>query len=143
MPALKPAYEVFCQSYVANPNATFAARDAGYHPDYAKQQGYRLLRRPVIAGRIAELRAEIAERECLTPGAMLAKLENAFRAALKKDQPAAAARIVESQAKLVGQLAKSSAGAPSEHGDLEILRAALASMAKQLGLPVPQLVKSA
>jgi phage terminase small subunit len=143
MPSLKPAYEAFCQAYVANPNATSAARDAGYHPDYAKQQGYRLLRRPVIVGRIAELRAEIAERECLTPGAMLAKLENAFRAALKRDQPAAAARIVESQAKLVGLLAKSSAGAAAERTDLETLRAALLSMAKQLGLPAPQLIKSA
>jgi phage terminase small subunit len=142
MPSLKPAYEVFCQSYVANPNATIAARDAGYHPDYAKQQGYRLLRRPAIVGRIAQLRADIAERECLTPGAMLAKLENAFRAALKRDQPAAAARIVESQAKLVGQLTKPAGDAAPARADLESLRAALSSMAKQLGLPAPQLAKS-
>ena len=64
--------------------------------------------------------------------ALLAKLEAAFLAALKKDQPAAAARIVEIQAKLGGLLARH-ADAAEPNG----VRAAITSMAKQLGLAAP------
>jgi phage terminase small subunit len=137
MPTLKPAYEAFCQAYVANPNATSAARDAGYSFEHAHQQGYRLLRRAPIVRRLAELRSLQAERECMAPEALLSKLETAFRAALKMDQPAAAARIIEVRAKIAALLAKASVpgAGDSAHG---ATRAALAAMAKQLGLPVPQ-----
>jgi len=137
MPALKQTYEAFCQAYVANPNATAAAQSAGYLLDHAHQQGYRLMRRPAIAERIAELRSQQAERECLAPEALLSKLDAAFRAALKNDQPAAAARIVEAQAKIAAMSMKMGAhhGAPA----LDALRKALSGMAKQLGLPEPQL----
>jgi phage terminase small subunit len=137
MPALKPAYEAFCQAYVANPNATSAAQSAGYDFSYAHQQGYRLMRRPAIAERIAELRHLQAERECLAPEALLSKLDAAFRAALKNDQPGAAARIVEAQAKIVALVMKTGAGAAAGSA-LDATRAALAGMAKQLGLPAPQ-----
>ena len=138
MPALKPAYEAFCQAYVANPNATSAAQSAGYDFNYAHQQGYRLMRRPAIAQRIAELRSLQVERECLAPEALLSKLDAAFRAALKNDQPAAAGRIVESQAKIAGVILKTGLGAPAGESALDATRAALAAMAKQLGLPAPQ-----
>ncbi|MCD6074538.1 MAG: phage terminase, small subunit [Rhodospirillales bacterium] len=137
MPALKPEYEAFCQAYLINSNATRAARDAGYAPDHAHQQGYRLLRRAPIVRRLAQLRTELVERECLTPDALLAKLETAFQAAMKKDQPIAAARIVEAQAKLAALVAKT--GAAGAGGDAQrATRAAVAQMAKQLGLPAPQ-----
>jgi phage terminase small subunit len=142
MPSLKPTYEAFCQSYVANLNAALAARDAGYVQEYANRQGWRLLRRPLVQRRIAELRTELAERECGTPAALLAKLETAFRASLKKDQPAAAARVVETQAKLVGMLAKTGSPLPSAaQDDIALMRGALTQMAKQLGLAVPNLAK--
>ena len=140
MPALKPTYEAFCHAYVAIPNATLAARSAGFALEHANQQGYRLMRRAAIQGRIAELRAALAERECLAPGALLSKLETAFHAAIKKDQPAAAARVVEAQAKIVGALAKSGAdiGASLDGQALAQTRAALESVAKQLGLAAPR-----
>ena len=139
---LKPKYEDFCRFYLANHNAAAAARNVGYSVDNAHQQGHRLLRRPAILRRLAELRAALVERECRTPDALLAKLEAAFAAALKKDQPAAAARIVESQAKLNCQSAPAGAGTAADAADLHAamaaIRAALAAMAKQLGLAVPQ-----
>jgi len=140
MPTLKPSHEAFCHAYVANPNATLAARGAGFAFEHANQQGYRLMRRATIQRRIAELRAELAERECLAPGALLSKLEPAFHAAIKKDQPAAAARVVEAQVKIVSVLAKSGAviGAPLDGEALARTRAALESVAKQLGLPAPR-----
>jgi phage terminase small subunit len=138
MPALKPTYEAFCQAYVANPNATAAAQAAGYLLDHAHQQGYRLMRRPAITGRIAELRQAQAERECLTPEALLSKLDAAFHAALKNDQPAAAARIVEAQAKIATMFMKMDGMGAKGVAALDATRAALAAMAKQLGLPAPQ-----
>ena len=142
MSALKPAYETFCQSYVIYPNASEAAREAGYSFENAGQQGYRLLRRATIARRIAELRAEQAERECLSPDALLSKLEAAFRAALKNGQAVAAARIVESQAKLSCLRAKpgveTSARAAQDAHAHAATRAAITVMAKHLGLAAPQ-----
>ena len=142
MSALKPAYETFCQSYVIYPNATEAAREAGYAFEHASQQGYRLLRKAAIARRIAEVRAELAERECLSPDALLTKLEAAFRSALKGGQAVAAARVVETQAKLAGLLAKPSrenAGRAAQDAQAHTAtRAAMAVMAKHLGLAAPQ-----
>jgi phage terminase small subunit len=137
MSIFKPAYEAFCRAYVAQPDATLAARSAGYSFENAHQQGYRLIRRTAILRRIGELRAELAERECLAPGALLAKLEIAFHAAIKKDQPAAAARIVETQAKLAALLQKSGAAVAGDAA-LDATRNALNVMAKQMGLPAPR-----
>jgi phage terminase small subunit len=136
MPALKTKYERFCRAYVANPNAAEAARRAGYSADHAKHQGHRLLARPAIVARVAELRAELAARECLSLDALLAKLEIAFAAALEHDQPAVAARIVDSQARLAASFAKLRGGEPERPGG-EPTRAALARIARQLGVAPP------
>ena len=136
MPALKTRYERFCQAYLTDPNAAEAARRAGYSEDHAKHQGHRLLRRPVVAARLAELRAELAARECLSLDALLAKLEIAFAAALKNDLPAVAARIVDSQARLTASFAKLRGGEPERPGG-ESTRAALARIARQLGVVPP------
>lgn len=137
MSHLKPAHEAFCRAYVANPNATNAARSAGYSFENAHQQGSRLMRRAAIVRRIGELRIELAERECLAPAALLSKLETAFHAAIKKDQPAAAARVIEAQAKLAALFRKSGEGDAS-NAALDATRNALNVMAKQLGLAPPR-----
>jgi phage terminase small subunit len=137
MRSLKPAYEAFCRAYVANPNATLAARSAGYAFEHGYQQGYRLMRRAPILRRIGELRAELAERECLAPGALLAKLETAFHVAIEKDQPAAAARVIEAQARLAALFDKSEAPSARDAAQ-DATRNALNAMAKQLGLPAPR-----
>ena len=146
MPALKPKYEAFCQAYLVDPNAAAAARQAGYAEACANRQGYKLLRRPAIAQRQAALRAELAARECMNPDALLAKLETAYRKALDKDQPVAAARIclreaeaslrrrqvVDSQAKLAQRIPAridEKSAADQTAAELAQIRAALAQMA--------------
>lgn len=138
MPIPKLKYEQFCQSYLETGNAAAAAREAGYAEDYAAQQGHRLLRRPAVAARLAELRAEIAARDCLNPDALLVKLEAAYRSALENDKPAIAARVVADQAKLAAQYARLSGG--GEGGlapGAEPTRAALSRIARQLGVSGP------
>ena len=140
MPALKPRYEAFCLNYLAYANATEAARAAGYAFESAAQQGSRLLRRPNVVQRLAELRAELVAREC-QGDAQLAKLEIAFRAALKKDQPGAAGRIAEIQTKLAVLLGKAGLGLRGAGESLpagaEPTRAALTRIARVLGVAVP------
>ena len=136
MPSLKPRHEAFCRYYVTHLNAAEAARAAGYSERTGANQGYRLLRRPAVAARLAELRDEIAARDCLTLGAQLSKLEAAYRAALAKNQPAAAAAIIRAEVALPALFATSER---ADKGDAAVaeLRAQLAQMAKALGLPAP------
>jgi hypothetical protein len=137
MPRLKAKYEDFCRSYMNTANASEAARAAGYAFESAAQQGHRLLRKPAIAARLAELRAELVAREC-HGDAQLAKLELAFRTAINKGQPAAAARVVEAQTKLALLLGST---APRADDGLppgsESTRAALTRIARHLGIPGP------
>lgn len=102
MPTLKTQYEEFCQAYVRSPNAGEAAQEAGYTFEHRYQQGYRLLQRADISQRIAELRAAVAERECVRVEALLTKLETSYRQALKDRNSTAAVRVIELQAKLAG-----------------------------------------
>ena len=133
MPRLKAQYETFCQHYVVSGNAAEAARRTGYSEAFANRQGYRLLRRPAVAQRLAALRAEIAARDCMSLDAQLTKLETAYRQALEKAQPTAAARIIESQTKLAREFARTETETAAVAG----LRAELARLAKLLGLPAP------
>ena len=116
MPQLKPKYEEFCRLYLACHNASEAAEQAGYSHESRHNQGHRLLRRPAIVARIAELRAEIAERECRSEAALLAKLEAAHRRAARADNPVWAAQIVKLQATLPALLAQSRLASSSRAG---------------------------
>ena len=139
MPPRRSRVDAFCQAYLAEPNAAEAARHAGYSATYANRQGWRLLRHPAVAERLAALRAELAERECLSRNAQLAKLEAAYRAAMAKAQPGVAGRLVESQIKLTGRFAETDAGLAAEWAaECAALRAALVEMARLAGLPAPR-----
>ena len=150
MPQLKPKYEEFCRLYLACHNASEAAEQAGYSHESRHKQGHRLLRRPAIVARIAELRAEIAERECRSEAALLAKLEAAHRRAARADNPLWAAQVVKLQATLPAllaqsRLASSRAGAEDRSGiaavaeTAQATRAALVALARQLGVTLPEL----
>lgn len=52
--------EAFCLEYAAGASGAEAARRSGYSEKSAKQRAAELVRRPVIAARIAELQAETA-----------------------------------------------------------------------------------
>jgi hypothetical protein len=135
MPTLKPRYETFCQEYAIHANASVAADIAGYED--GEKQGWRLLRRPEIVARIAELRAEQAALDGLSLHAQLSKLEAAFHVARDAGDAIAMARIVEIGARLPGLFAKSGLGELTPAGG-ESTRAALTRIARQLGVAEPQ-----
>lgn len=58
---LSPQYELFAQHYAADFNASRAAIRAGYSPNGAGVQGFRLLKNAKISERIREIRDEIAD----------------------------------------------------------------------------------
>lgn len=78
------------------------ARAAGYAPGSARNAGYRLLRDPLIAIRIAEIQREMAHSHCLDVDVLLGKLENIYRRAVDDHHFSAATRAVELQARLAG-----------------------------------------
>jgi phage terminase small subunit len=102
MRRLKPRHERFCRSFVECTNASVAAKVAGYAPTSARNAGYRLLRHPRIAERIAQIQQETAEVHCRNVDVLLGKLETIYRRAVDDHHFSAAARAVELQAKLAG-----------------------------------------
>ena len=57
--ALNEKQEKFAQNYILHRNATEAAKAAGYSPESAKNQGYRLLQNSEIKTRVEELESEL------------------------------------------------------------------------------------
>ena len=62
MADLTPKQERFCQEYLVDLNASAAARRAGYSKATARAIGNENLQKPDVAERIAEMRAQQAER---------------------------------------------------------------------------------
>jgi phage terminase small subunit len=109
MGKLKSRQERFCQRFVESANAAAAARAAGYSAAAARNAGYRLLRRPRIAARIAAIQAEIARDACRDVDVLLGKLETIYRRSVADHRFSTAARAVELQARISG-LARHSYG---------------------------------
>ena len=99
---MKARQERFCRWFVELANAAAAARAAGYAPRGAKIAGYRLLRHPRIAKRIAAIEAETARLHSQTSDVLVGKLENVYRRAVVDHQFHAAARAVDLQARIRG-----------------------------------------
>lgn len=97
---LNSRQERFCRAYLAFPNATHAAKSAGYNPRSAAMQGSRLLTRPDVRARLRAMQSDVAERTCARTDALLAKLESVFQRALEFHQFHAAGKAVEAQARL-------------------------------------------
>jgi hypothetical protein len=102
MTPLKARQERFCRRFTEFGCATTAARAAGYAPRWAKTAGYRLLRHPRIAARIAAIEAETARVHSRTSDVLVGKLENVYRRAVVDHQFQAAARAVDLQARIRG-----------------------------------------
>ncbi|MEK9725732.1 MAG: terminase small subunit, partial [Rhodospirillaceae bacterium] len=81
MPFL-PRQERFCRAFVHYGTASTAAQSAGYAPQSANRQGWRLLRAPRIQARIRELQAELAAHQDRADDAIFGKLEVVYRRAL-------------------------------------------------------------
>ncbi len=108
--SLRPRHEAFCQHFVLLGNATDAAARAGYSYEWARNQGYRLMRQPAIQARVAEIRAGLARVYCLDAGVLLGKLEAVYQRAIGNLDFHAAARSVEIQARIAGHVDKKKAG---------------------------------
>jgi len=102
MTPLRARQERFCRWFVELANGAAAARAAGYAPKWANTAGYRLLRHPRIAARIAEIEVETARLHSRTDEVLVGKLENVYRRAVVDHQFHAAARAVDLQAKIRG-----------------------------------------
>jgi phage terminase small subunit len=100
MTPMRARQERFCRRFVEFGCATTAARAAGYAPRSAKNAGYRLIRHPRIAQRIAAIEAEAARLHCPSDAVLVGKLETVYRRAIVDHQFHAAARAVDLQAKL-------------------------------------------
>jgi phage terminase small subunit len=102
MTPLKARQERFCRRFVEFGCATTAARAAGYAPKSARNAGYRLIRHPRIAARIAQIEAETARLHSRNSDVLVGKLENVYRRAIVDHQFQAAARAVDLQARIRG-----------------------------------------
>jgi|GEM_PF-6608848 len=99
---LRRRHELFCQYFVLYGSAARAAEEAGYAAPACKNQGYRLLKRPEVKARIAEIHRDLAGEFNPDGEVLLGKLEAIYRRAVDDGYLNAAARIVELQARLVG-----------------------------------------
>ena len=104
MPGLTPKREAFCQEYVVDQNATQAAMRAGYSEATSKQQGHFLLTDVYVQARVAELQAEVAERNEVTVDSIVAELEEARSQAVALGQASAAVAASMGKAKVCGLL---------------------------------------
>lgn len=100
MSTLTPRQERFCQRFVYCLNAAKAARDAGYAPRTANQQGYRLLKDPRVARRIQDIQWTLAEQHGRDTDTLVGKLEMVYRRAMEDGRYHAAVRAVALQSEL-------------------------------------------
>jgi phage terminase small subunit len=76
--------ERFCQEYLIDLNATAAAKRAGYSPKTAKSQASDLLTFPDVQARVAELKAERAERTQITADDVVMELRKLGFASMRR-----------------------------------------------------------
>jgi len=128
---LHPKHEAFCRKYNARGNATEAARDAGYSYENSASQGYRLLKKPEIQARLAELAAQDAEADAeweaeraarrakldamaaTEAATLLAKLDPVYEDRLEAGDHEAVLKVIALQARICGLLAMDDAAARS------------------------------
>ena len=114
--SMSPRHEAFCQHFVLLGNAADAAAQAGYASEWARNQGYRLMRQPRIQARVAEIRSGLARAYCLDFQVLLGKLEAVYQRAVGNLDFHAAARCVEIQARIAGHVPTRGPGGGREAG---------------------------
>ncbi len=116
MTALKARQERFCRWFAELGNAAGAARAAGYSSRAANRAGYRLLRHPRVARRIAEIEAETARLHSDGDAVLIGKLETIYRRAIVDHQFHAAARAVGLRARIRGMTPPAAPSARADAG---------------------------
>ncbi len=99
---LTPRQQRFCQEYAIDLNATAAARRAGYSEKTVHVQGPRLLANVRVAGRIAELQDEVAERNALSVDGVVTNLAELRDKAVAAGQMGPAIRAQELIGRTIG-----------------------------------------
>lgn len=106
MAALTIKQETFCQKYIETGNASEAYRQAynaeGMKPATVNKRSSELLANGAIAGRLSELRGEVAKAHGVTVASLIAELEEARQVAKNKEQGAAMVAATMGKAKLAG-----------------------------------------
>ena len=108
MPIIQPAValstrqEAFCRHYAASGNAADAARQAGYSGRSARQTGCALLERPYIVERLRRIRLSWKRTERDEAQIVLARLEQAWDAAVASGSAYMMVRVLRFQAEIAG-----------------------------------------
>ncbi|MDE0407461.1 MAG: terminase small subunit [Alphaproteobacteria bacterium] len=108
MPIIQPAIalstrqEAFCRHYAASGNAADAARQAGYSERSARQTGCALLERPYVVERLRRIRLSWKRTERDEAQIVLARLEQAWDAAVAAGSAYMMLRVLRFQAEIAG-----------------------------------------
>ena len=94
--------EAFCAAYARRPHGADAAREAGYGDANPARQASRLLIRPQILARIAELSGHPADLRAELAGGLIGKLAPVYDAALAAGDLDTVLQTVELQARILG-----------------------------------------
>ena len=111
MPIVEPAValstrqEAFCRHYAASGNAADAARQAGYSERSARQTGCALLERPYVVERLRRIRLSWKRTERDEAQILLARLEQAWDAAVASGSAYTMLRVLRFQAEIAGLVA--------------------------------------
>ena len=106
MPIIQPAIalstrqEAFCRHYAASGNAADAARQAGYSERSARQTGCALLERPYVVERLRRIRLSWKRTERDEAQIVLARLEQAWDAAVASGSAYMMVRVLRFQAEM-------------------------------------------
>ena len=100
--ALSTRQEAFCRHYAVSGNAADAARQAGYSERSARQTGCALLERPYIVERLRRIRLSWKRTEKDEARIVLARLEQAWDAAVASGSAYLMLRVLRFQAELSG-----------------------------------------
>ena len=103
--ALSTRQEAFCRHYAASGNAADAARRAGYSGRSARQTGCALLERPYIVERLRRIRLSWKRTERDEAQIVLARLEQAWDAAVASGSAYTMLRVLRFQAEITGLVA--------------------------------------
>ena len=118
--ALSTRQEAFCRHYAASGNAADAARQAGYSERSARQTGCALLERPYVVERLRRIRLSWKRTEKDEAGIVLARLEQAWDAAVAAGSAYMMLRVLRFQAEIAGLIGPASRRArlwPLAHED--------------------------
>ena len=101
-PVLSSRQEAFCRHFVATGNAADAARRSGYAPASARQTGHAMLQRPHIVSRVRQIRLLWRESERAEARILLARLEQAWDAAVARNSAWLMYLVIRKQEALSG-----------------------------------------